>query len=60
MGLKVSSMNALIEGDILDRRYEIYKMLKLDKIEYFKVEDLLEFDMKYLNWYKFIKILNIN
>lgn len=49
MGLKVSSMNALIEGDILDRRYEIYKMLKLDKIEYFKVEDLLEFDMKYLN-----------
>ena len=48
MGLKISSLNALTYGDMLDNRYDIYKINELSKIEYFKVEDLLDFDVKYL------------
>ena len=48
MGLKISSLNSLTYGDMLDNRYDIYKINELSKIEYFKVEDLLDFDVKYL------------
>jgi hypothetical protein len=47
MGVRTSKMNALLVGDTLGRRYDIYKMITLDEIEYFKVEDLMDFNVKY-------------
>ena len=46
MGVRTSKMNALLAGDTLGGRYDIYKMVTLDQIEYFKVEDLMDFNVK--------------
>lgn len=46
MGIRTSKMNAFLIGDTLNNRYDIYKMLTLDEVEYFKVEDLMDFNVK--------------
>jgi len=40
-------VNSLIESDILGRRYNIYKLKSIGRFDYFKVNDLLDFDKKY-------------
>ena len=46
MGLQVSSLNALIVNDVINKRYDIYKFQTLNDVEYFKVEDMIEFGIK--------------
>lgn len=46
MGLQTSKVNNIMTGDVLDARYNIYKIKKLSDIEYFKVDDLLDFNLK--------------
>lgn len=46
MGLRYSSLNALLIGDALNNRYVTYKLEKLSDIEYFKVEDMLDYNVK--------------
>jgi hypothetical protein len=46
MGVKYSSLNALLIGESLDNRYVTYKLEKLDDYEYFKVEDMLDYNVK--------------
>ena len=53
--INVSNVNTLIEGETLGYCYDIYRIMELDNNEYFKVEDLSDFDIKLLpiflvNW----------
>lgn len=43
MGLQTSKNSTLIPGDILDKRYEMYKIKNFKDFEYFKVYDMIEF-----------------
>lgn len=43
MGLQTSKFSTLIPGDILDRRFELYKIKNFRDFEYFKVYDMIEF-----------------
>lgn len=58
MGLEMSKVNALIVGDTLDSRYDIYKIIDLYKNkqdnDYFKVNDLLDFNLKFVYIYLYI------
>ncbi len=47
MGLEMSSLNTFIAGDTIGNRYDIYKFNYLDDIEYLKVEDMLQYNIKY-------------
>lgn len=47
MGLQTSKLTTLIPGDVLDRRYELYKIKNFKDFEYFKVYDMIEFRDKY-------------
>jgi hypothetical protein len=42
----MSSVNSLIVSDILNRKYEIYKLKSIDDFDYFKVVDLLNNEKK--------------
>jgi len=44
--INVSNVNTLIEGETLGYCYDIYRIMELDNNEYFKVEDLSDFDIK--------------
>jgi hypothetical protein len=46
MGLQYSSLNALLIGDSMNNRYVTYKLEKLSDMEYFKVEDMLDYNVK--------------
>lgn len=46
MGLQTSKTSTLLVGDILDSRYEIYKIKQLSGIEYFKSDDLADYKIK--------------
>ncbi|CAF0887168.1 unnamed protein product [Brachionus calyciflorus] len=46
MGLQTSKINDLMVGDGLDMRYDIYKIKKLSGIEYFKCDDIADFNIK--------------
>ena len=48
LGSRMSSVNSLIAGDTLGLRYDIYKMNQLGDHEYFKVEDLLDLNRKFV------------
>jgi hypothetical protein len=51
MGLQMSNLNALIAGETMNLQYDIYKIIDLyenkQDNEYFKVEDLLDFNLKF-------------
>ena len=44
--INVSNVNRLIEGETLGNCYDIYRIMELDRNEYFKVDDLSDFDIK--------------
>ena len=46
MGLKVSKLSPVMIDDILEKRYEIYKIQDLSKYEYLKVLDLKDLKEK--------------
>ncbi len=50
MGVKTSKYNTLMAGDIVNRNYEIYKILNLSNNEYLKVIDSKDFNDKYKNY----------
>ena len=47
--INVSNVNAMIEGETIGNCYDIYRIMELDNNEYFKVEDLSDFDIKLLS-----------
>lgn len=48
MGLQTSKTSTLMVGDTLDLRYDIYKIKRLSGIEYFKCDDLADFNIKFV------------
>lgn len=49
--IQVSRVNAMIAGETIGNCYDIYKILNLDKNDYFKVDDLSDFDIKFVFWF---------
>lgn len=46
MGVKYSTMNALLIGDSMNNQYVTYKLNQLSGLEYFKCNDMLDFNIK--------------